>query len=186
MTGPRLFQELRSAATGSSQPEWSIRPMSPPSPTDGQHSAYLSLRRGNETGTRLQQAGVAEELEEFFEGFVTEIGETEIRLSTVSSQGETGDAWLPRVNIPDDEMEFLELGVPVRVNVRVRSAPQRERAFSVRFLRPHQWYRATKEEAAQSVEYLVKRMREVLSEKVGVADARELGKELGERARGAA
>jgi len=113
--------------------------------------------------TRVQLPESSEtELEEFFEGFVTEIADTEIRLRTISSAGEEGDAWLPLTQVPRDELDFLELGVPVRVSVVVRTAPRRERAYTVRFLRPHQWYRPSADEAAPVVEYLLDKMKTAL------------------------
>lgn len=108
------------------------------------------------------QADSATELEEFFDGVVTEIADDEIRIRTVSSQGEEGDAWLPKEQIPPGEMDYLELGVPVRVSVLVRARPRRERGFSVRFLRPHQWFRPTAEEAAPAAKLLLEAMKQVL------------------------
>ena len=92
------IQEPRSAAEGSRQPARSMLAPRKPAPTRRQdrEPSWRPLQKAAETGTQLQpHEAFAGELEEYFEGFVTEIADTEIRMSTVSSLGEEGDAGCP-------------------------------------------------------------------------------------------
>jgi len=123
-----------------------------------------SFRRPERTQVELPVSAPTE-LEEYFEGYVTEIQDEEIRLSTTSSSGEEGDAWLPISNIPQDERTYVGLGVPVRISIFVRTTPNRERVSTIRFLRKDQWMRPTAEEAAPAVDLLVERIKQVLGER---------------------
>jgi hypothetical protein len=79
-------------------------------------------------------------LEESFEATIEEIRDDAIRVHTVSSGGEEGDAWLPMARIPDSERRWIALGVPMRVAVLYdRNARTRRRESFVRVLRPSQW-----------------------------------------------
>ena len=84
---------------------------------------------------QLGQATSAVIVEEFFEATVEEMRDEEVRLRTVSSRGEEGNAWLPVARVPKSEQPYLEIGAPVRITILAATPSQPQ----IRVLRPDQW-----------------------------------------------
>lgn len=159
LASTRVVEDLRATPSAGQATRPSTPRINEPSPED-----TSVFQRPSRTLILQRQAEPVTELEEYFDGFVTEIADSEIRLRTRSSTGEEAEAWLPKEQIPQDEMQYLELGVPVRVSVLVRTKPRRERGFLIRFLRPHQWYRPTPEDSALATDHLLAAMKRALGQ----------------------
>lgn len=104
-------------------------------------------------------------IEESFAGTIEEVRDDEVRLHTVSLDGEEATAWLPRTSIPESEQKWLQLGAPIRISIVVdRKAKQVRREPLIRVLRPEQWrVPVTKPGADQIADFVLQRMKSLLT-----------------------
>ena len=104
-------------------------------------------------------------IEESFAGTIEEVRDDEVRLHTVSLDGEEATAWSPRTSIPESEQKWLQLGAPIRISIVVdRKAKQVRREPLIRVLRPEQWrVPVTKPGADQIADFVLQRMKSLLT-----------------------
>ena len=118
-------------------------------------NAVDAIRQAGQLGTNT------DEIEESFTGTVEELRSDEIRLRTISSAGEEGEAWLPISRIPMSEKKYLEVGAPVRIAIVISGKETRARESHIRVLRPNQW-KSHPETVSAVASMILERMKKVL------------------------
>jgi len=65
----------------------------------------------------MEEHSIKKEMHETFNGFIEAIEQDKIVLRTISKEGETATAWLPKSNIPSTELSKIRVGAPIFVKI---------------------------------------------------------------------